>query len=131
MRFAGALILGTALSALAACGGGGGGGANSCTPGPTASLSITSTGLSPINVCVEPGGTVTFTNSDMATTHDIEFDSPGCPMNSGDIPPGGGMVNVTFPTQGNCSFHDGKNASNAAFKGTVAVTSVIVSGGGY
>ena len=131
MRFAWVLVCGTALSALVACGGGGGGGAESCSPGPSASLSITATGLSPMNVCVAPGGTVTFTNSDTATTHDVEFESAGCPRNPGDIAPGGGRVNVTFPTEGNCSFYDGKNASNPAFRGTVAVTSIVVSGGGY
>src|SRR5690349_14580982 len=106
MRFAGVLVLGGALSALSACGGGGGGGGASCSPGPAASLSITAMGLSPTNVCVEPGGTVTFTNSDTAATHDIEFDTAGCPT-VGNIPPGG-KVMATFPTQMNCSFHDGK-----------------------
>jgi len=78
---------------------------------------------------VAPGGAVTFTNNDTAAHHDIEFDTAGCPT-VGDIPPGG-QVRTIFPTQMPCTFHDGNNASNAAFKGTVAVTAVIVSGGGY
>ena len=38
---------------------------------------------------------------------------------------------MTFLTQGNCKYHDGNNSANAAFQGTVAVTAVTVSGGGY
>jgi len=130
MRSGQAWVVAVALGA-AACGGsggGGGGGSNSCSPGPSASMSITASGLSPVNVCVQPGGTVTFSNTDQAV-HDIEFDSTGCPT-VGDIAAGAQMA-VTFPTQGNCTFHDGRNASNAAFQGTVAVTAVQVSGGGY
>ena len=116
---------------VAACGGGGGGGggSGSCSPSQAATLSITATGLSPTNVCVVPGGTVTFINSDTAATHDIEFDTAGCPT-VGNIAPGA-QASATFPTQQNCSFHDGRNASNASFQGTVAVTAVTVSGGGY
>ncbi len=129
MRFAACLVLAAAAAmGLAACGGGGGGGA-SCSPGPTAALAISATGISPTNVCVQPGGTVSFTNNDMSSTHDIEFDTSGCPT-VGNIPPQGQMT-VTFPTQENCSFHDGTNPSSTAFRGTVAVTSVTVSGGGY
>ena len=128
MRCAGVLVCGVASAMVAACGGSGGGG-DSCSPGPTASLSITATGLSPTNVCIQPGGVVTFTNSDTAAAHDIEFDTAGCPT-VGNIPPGG-QVTATFMTEENCSFHDARNATNAAFQGTVAVTSVTVMGGGY
>ncbi len=130
MRRVGFLAMGAALSGLAACGGGGGAGAATCSPGPTAALAISATGISPTNVCVQPGGTVTFTNNDPTVTHDIEFDTGGCPA-VGDISPSGGQKSVTFPTQANCSFHDGANPSSAAFMGTVAVTPVTVSGGGY
>lgn len=130
MRIARRLAVGIAVLGLAACGGGGGGGGSaSCAPGLTASLSITATGLSPTNVCVQPGGVVTFRNDDTAATHDIEFDTPGCPT-VGDIAPGGQKA-ATFTTQANCSFHDGRNASSSAFQGTVAVTAVTVTGGGY
>jgi hypothetical protein len=115
--------------ALAACGGSGGGGADSCTPGPTASINITASGVSPVNVCVAPEGQVTFTNSDSGSSHDIEFEASGCPP-VGELT-SGATKTVTFPTQQNCSFHDGSRATNAAFQGTVAVTAVVVTGGGY
>ena len=121
--------IGTVL-ALAACGGGGGGGGGgTCTPGSTASLTINASGLTPTNVCVQPGGSVTFHNADTAASHDIEFETSGCPT-VGQIP-AGGQTTTTFPTAGNCTFHDGSNPSNSAFRGTVAVTSVMVGGGGY
>jgi len=125
------MAAGAGVLGLAACGGGGGGGggSNSCSPGPAAAITITATGTSPTNVCVAPGGAVTFSNNDMTATHDIEFDTGGCPT-VGNIAPGG-QVTATFPTQENCSFHDGKNATSTAFKGVVAVTAVTVSGGGY
>ena len=69
-------------------------------------------------------------NSQRGGAIDIEFDTIGCPT-VGDIAPAGVQVTAKFPTQMNCSFHDGANASAAAFKGTVAVTAVVVSGGGY
>ena len=56
-------------------------------------------------------------------------DTAGCPT-VGDIAPGAQKV-VTFPSVNTCTFHDGANAANASFKGTVAVTQTTVSGGGY
>jgi hypothetical protein len=129
MRLA-ALLCSGALGLAACGGGGGGGGAASCTPGPSAALSITATGLSPTNVCVQPNGAVTFTNSDTSASHDVEFETANCPT-VGNIPPNGGQVTVTFPTAENCTFHDGNNPGNTAFRGTVAVATVMVSGGGY
>jgi len=82
-----------------------------------------------MNVCVSPNGQVTFSNTDTVAHHDIEFDTAGCPT-VGDLAPGA-QKTVTFPSVSNCSFHDGANAASAAFKGTVAVTQVTVSGGGY
>lgn len=131
MRMGICLALGVTAVGLAACGGGGGGGggAATCSPGPTAALSITPTGISPTNVCVSPNGQVTFSNTDTVAHHDIEFDTAGCPT-VGDIAPGA-QKTVAFPSVSNCSFHDGANAASAAFKGTVAVTTIVVSGGGY
>jgi plastocyanin len=129
MRFAASLPTVAAVLGLAACGGGGGGnGAATCSPGPTASMNITAAGVSPTNVCVSLGGKVTFTNSDNLPHH-IEFDTAGCPT----VPEitAGSQQQATFPSSTvNCSFHDGNNSA-AAFTGTVAVTAVVVSGGGY
>jgi plastocyanin len=125
-----AACLGVAVLGLVSCGGGGGGGAATCTPAPTAALTVTATGLSPMNVCVQPGGMVTFTNSDPSAAHDIVFETPNCPT-VGNLAPNGGRVMATFPTAENCTFHDANNAGNSAFRGTVAVATVTVSGGGY
>jgi hypothetical protein len=116
--------------ALAACGGGGGGGGGTCSPRPTASLTINDTGFSGANnACVQLGGAVAFNNTG-SSTHSINFDTPGCPA------PGQQTVAVlanstsglvTFPsTAVNCSFHID---TNTALSGTVAVTSVTVTGG--
>jgi len=96
----------------------------------TAAIALNAMGVSPKNACVLPGGTVTFTNNDTAA-HDIEFGAAGCPTSLGPITPSGGAVTGTFPTQGNCSFHDADNPTNTAFQGTVAVTTGTVGGGGY
>jgi len=129
MRLVTLLGAGAAVLGLTACGGGGGGGgSNSCSPGPTAAITISATGTSPTNACITPGGTVTFTNNDTAAHHDIEFDN-SC-ATGGDIAPGA-QKTVTFPTSGNCKYHDSNSSANAAFQGTVAVTTTTVSGGGY
>lgn len=130
MRFAAGLATVAAALGLAACGGGGGGGAATCTPGQTASMNITSTGISPTNVCVLPLGTVTFTNSDQVSHH-IEFDNTACPTVP-EITAGSSSQPAKFPsTTTTCSFHDSDKPGATAFTGTVAVTTAVVSGGGY
>jgi plastocyanin len=122
-----------AAALVAGCGGGSssmsGGGGGSCTPGQSASVSITSTGLSPMAVCVVPGGTVTFTNHD-TVAHDIES-TGSCPqLNLGSI--AAGQANTAmFPTTATCTFGDATKPGNAAFQGTVAVASAPVTGPGY
>jgi hypothetical protein len=110
-------------------GGGGGGGAASCTPGPTATLTINDAGFpnGNNNACVQLGGQVTFSNAG-ANTHDVNFDTPGCPATV-TVAGSSHSSPVTFPsTTVSCSFHlDG----NTALSGTVAVTSTTVTGGGY
>ena len=132
MRMRICLALGVTAAGLAACGGGGGGGggAASCTPTTTASMTITAAGVTPINACVLPAGTVSFKNND-TVAHHIEFDNTaaGCPTLA-QIDPGA-TGSAVFPTSMNCSFHDGAAPTNTAFQGTVAVTSATVSGGGY
>ncbi len=118
-----------AALSLVACGGGGGGSGNSsCTPGTTASMSITASGLSPKAVCLLPGGTVTFDNTD-AAAHDIESDG-SCPALSLGSIAAGQKKSVALPDVQTCSIHDADNPTNAAFQGTVAVSSATTSGGG-
>jgi hypothetical protein len=130
MRSALSFVAIAMVAGALACGGGGssGGSGGSCTPGSTASMTLTSSGVSPKAVCVLPGGTVTFTNND-AAAHDIE--GSGCTeLNLGPIAPAASK-SATFPTSETCTFHDAGSPSNAAFQGTVAVTSAPASGPGY
>lgn len=116
--------------ALAACGGGGGGGGGaSCTPGPTATLTVNDTGFpnGANNACVQLAGQVTFANAG-TSTHTINFDTSGCPAAVA-VPASSSSSPVTFPnTTVNCNFHID---ANTAESGTVAVSTVTVSGGGY
>jgi plastocyanin len=125
-----------AAALFAGCGGGssggsggGGGGSGSCTPGQSASVSITSAGLSPMAVCVVPGGTVTFTNHD-TVAHDIESTGTCPQLNLGSIAAGQADT-AMFPTTATCTFGDATKPGNAAFQGTVAVASAPVTGPGY
>jgi len=131
MRLAGYLALGVAAASVAACGGngGGGGGGGSCTPGSTASMTISSSGISPKAVCVLPSGTVTFTNSD-SVQHGIAFDTSCSSVTDVSVDAGGSKP-VTFPTVQTCTFHDRDSATNGAFQGTVAVAQAAVTGSGY
>jgi plastocyanin len=85
--------------------------------------------VSPLAVCVLPGGTVTFTNSD-TVPHDIQSGT-ACPeLNLGPIPPSQDRA-VTFPAVGVCTYRDQNDPANAAFQGTVAVADAPVIGPGY
>ncbi|HEX9052488.1 MAG TPA: hypothetical protein VF841_18320 [Anaeromyxobacter sp.] len=126
------LIVAAAL--LGACGGGSSSTQNngSCTPGQSAGISIASTGFSPLAVCVLPAGTVTFTNHD-AVAHDVEASSAmsACTtLNLGSIA-AGQAATASFATAAVCTFHDAAHASEAAFQGTVAVTTGPATGPGY
>ncbi len=118
-----------ALAFLAGCGGSGGGGSGSCAPGATATVKVGSAGFSPKAVCVLPAGSVTFTNTD-TVAHDIESGMVCLELNLGPIP-AGQSATATFPTAQTCSFFDAAHSTDAAFEGTVAVTSGTVSGPGY
>ncbi len=98
-------------------------------PASSAAIRITASGVTPTAVCVLPGGSVAFTNDDMVQ-HDIESGT-GCPaLNLGVIAPAQSK-SATFPSAMTCPFHDAGSPTNAAFQGTVAVTSAPVSGPGY
>jgi plastocyanin len=117
---------------LGACGGSmnNNNGSGSCNPGGTAAITIKSSGMTPMNVCVLPSGTVTFTNSDTAP-HDMVSDATCPELNTGSIAPST-TATVTFAnTTKVCSFHDSLNPSNTAFQGFVNVTTAPVGGPGY
>lgn len=130
MRISGSFALSAAV-ALCACGGsgGGGGGSGTCNPGATAAITIRSTGITPTAVCVLPTGTVSFNNTDTAAH---SFTSADCPVELSNVAiPASGTHSVTFPNQETCTFHDVAAPSNAAFQGTIGVTSAPAQGPGY
>ncbi len=128
-----AFALATAAAVLAACGGGGSSkqSTGSCTPGTTASVTITSSGYSPTNTCVLPGGSVSFANHDTAPhTVNATTAGAGCAgLNLGSIDGNSSKTSGTLPTAMACSFSDG--TSNPAFAGTVYVQSAPATGPGY
>lgn len=119
--------------AVLGCGGGddggGGGGGGGCTPGNSASITVSASGLSPRAVCVRPGGSVTLTNSD-TVAHDFEGGSSCTQLNLDPIG-AGQSATVTFPTAAVCTFFDAAHQNEAAFQGTIAVTTGRVEGPGY
>jgi plastocyanin len=120
-----------ALSFLVACGQdtSGATGGTRCTPGATAAVAIAASGVTPKAVCMLPGGTVTFSNSD-TVAHDIQSGA-GCPLlNLGPIA-AQASATATLPTVATCAYHDENDPTNAAFQGTVAVTNAPVGGPGY
>jgi plastocyanin len=130
----------TALAAIvvamwaAGCGGGssdgGGTGGGTCTPGMTATVTERSTGFSPKAVCVRPTGTVTFTNAD-TSDHTVEFSTASCTSLNPGLIAAGTSKPVTFPTVTTCAFSDTGHSTDAAFQGTVAVSSGTTTGPGY
>lgn len=120
-------------AALGGCGGAygssGSSSAGRCTPTQTADVEVTSGGFSPRAVCVVPTGSVTITNGD-AVDHDIESGMTCAQLNLGPIPAGEART-ATFPTTQTCAFFDAAHSDEAAFQGTVAVSSAPTTGPGY
>ena len=108
-----------AATLLGACGGSSssGGGGNSCVS--TVTVSITAAGVSLKAICVVPGGSVTFTNSD-TVQHDMVITGTSCPAGPG-LLNAGASGTATFPTATTCQFSDQLNATNTAFQGTITV----------
>jgi plastocyanin len=130
----GAVAITVAAALLAACGGGGSSSTQSngtCTPGTTATVTITSSGVSPKSSCVLPGGNVTFANHDTGA-HTIQPTTAGAGcagLDIGSIAGNGSATSGTLPTAMACGYSDG--TTNAAFAGTVFVQSAPAGGPGH
>jgi plastocyanin len=111
--------------ALGACGSGGGGSSTTCPQ--SATVTVSSAGVTPTTVCIAPGGTVTFSNTD-TVAHDIEATGACTPLNLGSIAPATMKTTTALTIVATCGFHDAVNAS-AAFQGTVDVSSGSNGGG--
>jgi plastocyanin len=130
-------VLATAIIG-AACGGGGGGGGYSSAPttstgGTTtnganaaAIVRISGAGASPRDVRVEVGQQVMFVNDDSRSHEMLSDPHPlhtGCPEinDVGDLAPGQSRMTAIFRASRNCGFHDNRQDTNAALRGTIVV----------
>lgn len=121
-------LAGAALT-VTACGDGNG--ATSPTPNPGgstggATITITSSGVSPRNVTIVRGAQVTFVNSD-TRAHEMRSDPhpnhTDCPeINQvGTIQPGNNRQTGNLPTARTCGFHDHSDPDNSALRGTITI----------
>jgi plastocyanin len=124
---------------LFACGGadyGGSGGGGGPTPPPPSAgaVALTASGVDPKALTLAAGSTVVFTNNDSAAHEIASNPHPGhtqCPeLNLGALSPGESRTMTIAAHDQPCGFHDHMNPDNAAFHGTITVTSGGGGGGG-
>jgi plastocyanin len=129
-----------ALVALAACGGGGspagpsgGGGGSSAVVGATtsvgpigATITIGPGGVSPSQVTISVGQSVTFVNNDTrahtmnSDPHPVHTDCPS--INSvATITPGQSKSTLGFAGTGSCGYHDHNDDTNASLRGRIVI----------
>jgi plastocyanin len=119
-----------AALAVTACGGSDYG-TTSPTPNPGgstggATITITSSGVSPRNVTIVRGAQVTFVNSD-TRLHDMRSDPhpslTDCPeINQvGVIQPGNNRQTGNLATARTCGFHDHTDPDSSAMRGTITI----------
>jgi plastocyanin len=123
-------IAGTFALTLAACGGSSPPAAPSGNTGNTgtiaATITITSTGVSPKTVTVAPGSRVTFVNNDSrnhemnSDPHPTHGDCPGLDQ-VGFLAPNQSKTSGNLNTARACGFHDHLNDSNTSLQGTIFV----------
>jgi plastocyanin len=133
----GLIVAAGALIVMTACGGGsstptspsGGSGSGATgSPGPSgATITIGSNGaVSPSQVTIIVGQSVTFVNNDSRThdmasnPHPVHTDCPS--MNAaGNLAPGQTKLTNAFGVARSCGFHDHSNPDNTALQGTVVI----------
>jgi plastocyanin len=128
-----------ALVGVAACGGSSptspsGGGGGSVVVGSTGSVAAVgatitiggNSAVSPSQVTVAVGQSVTFVNSD-SRSHDMESDPhpahTSCPSiaNVGLLQPGQSKTTFGFGNSGSCGYHDHNDSGNTALMGRIVV----------
>jgi hypothetical protein len=125
---AGAAVL---MAGVLACGGDGGSPSGpspiSGSPGPSgATITITGSGVSPRNVQIAVGQSVTVVNNDNRG-HEIASDPhpahTQCPeMNAlGSVPAGATRQTNAFPTARTCTFHDHNDPTNSNLMGSIEI----------
>jgi plastocyanin len=100
------------------------------TPGApassTATITITSTGVSPKSVTITAGGQVTFINSD-STTHDMQSDPhpehTDCPelAQVGFLVPGQSRTSGNLNIVRTCGYHDHSDFANTRLQGNIVI----------
>jgi len=126
------------LGTLSACGGGGstspGGGGTAIvvrdggTGGPNgATVTMTSSGVSPASVTVAVGQTVTFVNNDTrsheiaSNPHPQHGSCPSMEAGLGVIAAGQTKITHNFANAGTCGYHDHQDDTNTRFQGSIIV----------
>jgi plastocyanin len=126
------------LGTLSACGGGGstspGGGGTAIvvrdggTGGPNgATVTMTSSGVSPASVTVAVGQTVTFVNNDTrsheiaSNPHPQHGSCPSMEAGLGVIAAGQTKITHNFANAGTCGYHDHQDDTNTRFQGSIVV----------
>jgi plastocyanin len=135
-RFSILVIAGVAAGALAACGGGSSSptgstqviSASTGSAGPSgATVTITAAGVSPSQVSITVGQSVTFINND-SRPHEIASDPhpthgtcPGIERGLGTIAAGQTKLTQGFANAGTCGYHDHLNSSTSSLQGQVVI----------
>lgn len=123
-----------ALVVLAACGGGGGGGGTPTTPGPGsgspgpsgATITIANGRVTPGDVTINVGQSVTFINNDgrvrniSSDPHPVHTDCPA--INAvGNMNNGQTKLTNALTTARTCGFHDHDDPDNSNMKGRILI----------
>ena len=118
----GRLLLLVALAGLAAaCGS-----SNPAGPSSGATVTITSSGVTPIEVHIPAGGTVSFVNNDSrphAMSSDPIQTHTDCPAinDVGFLNPGQRGSTSALLVKRTCGFHDHTNETDSTFKGRIVI----------
>jgi len=119
------LCWGCAALLAGGCSKSSGAGTTPSTP-PAATITITSSGVSPKSVTVSRGSQVQFVNND-ARSHDMDSDPhpehTDCPpINAvGFLSPGASRQTENLTIARTCGFHDHGNPDDARMKGTIVI----------
>jgi plastocyanin len=126
----GSIVAAVAVAVMTACGGSSPAGPSGSSggPGPSgATITIGSNGaVSPSQVAISVGQSVTFVNND-TRTHDIASNPhpahTDCPsMNAaGNLAPGQTKLTNAFTAARTCGFHDHSNPNDASLQGNVII----------
>jgi hypothetical protein len=131
--FAIQILATAALAALAACGGGGGGGSPTSpgdsgggSPGPSgATITISGGRVSPSQVTISVGQSVTFTNNDgrvrnvSSDPHPVHTDCPG--LNFGSLQPGQQRTSQPLTAARSCGIHDHITPGSQSLMRTIVI----------